>query len=459
MTAQLVVDSPGVHEAPFGQLLAELKMVGAAVPYRAPAPVLAGVLLDARDGLVTASATDFEVSASTVLSGHYDGPDVRLLVNHADLVKQVTALGATVRKTADRATLPVRLDLAALTVEINGYTMPLEPLPVEDYPALPEAAPTVARVDRETFTELVNRVSVALGKDDTLPMLTGVNLRVLDGHLRLETTDRFRLISAGMDAITSTEAVALAPGKKLVEVLKELGKVGGDQVTIGMLSQERVTLTCGATQVSLQPHYSEFPKVDKLMPATTPGAIEVDRAAALTAAQTAKALLAAKSIATMLVRISVARPQDEVDDTPDESEEAGADTAMLTLVDNDAAEVDQSGEHAAAGEVRILPDLANREQQAAVKTPPMDAVLHGTPRELLSFQVDNLIGALANFVGERVVLHTQDGNKALVVTETIDALADPKSYRHLVMPIRIQDPPAEVKPAGTPPADAATAER
>jgi hypothetical protein len=113
----------------------------------------------------------------------------------------------------------------------------------------------------------------------------------------------------------------------------------------------------------------------------------------------------------MQVRISVTRPQD-----------AGSELAV-------------------AGQVWVLPDLANREQQAAVKTPPMDAVLHGSPRELLLFQVDNLIGALANFPSERVVLHTQDGKKALVVTETVDGLGDPKSYRHLVMPMRIPDPP------------------
>lgn len=418
MTAQLVVDSPGVHEALFGELLAELTLVGVAVPSRAPVPALTGVLLEARDGVLTASATDFDVTLRTVLPGRYDGPDAVVLVKHTDLVKQLSAMGSSVKDTKKRAALPVRLDLDALTIETNGYTMPLEPLEVNDNAVehvRKDAPPNVAHVDFGEVTALANRVGVALGKDDTLPMLTGMHLVITDGRLTFEATDRFHLTIGSMGAITTAGGEELVPGKQLLDGLKALGKAGvAGQIALG-LDHETLTLTAGCRTLSIRTLYgSTFPKTKQLLPEKVPGSVVLDRAEAVASVATVKALIAAKD---------------------------SAGTNSVNLV------VDGAG-------VRWVPVIDNPDRRAAVKTPAATATVVGTPKSLSQFNVDLVVKALASFAGDQVVVHVQDGFKAVVFTDELPGLTDALAFKYLVMPMRIQDPP-EAKPAEK--ADAAPA--
>ena len=48
-------------------------------------------------------------------------------------------------------------------------------------------------VDSDVFAEAVSQVAVAAGRDDTLPMLTGVRLEIEDDLITLAATDRYRL--------------------------------------------------------------------------------------------------------------------------------------------------------------------------------------------------------------------------------------------------------------------------
>ena len=66
-------------------------------------------------------------------------------------------------------------------------------MPVEDYPRLPAMPTTAGTVDSAVFATAVSQVAVAAGRDDTLPMLTGVRLEIEGDRLTLAATDRYRL--------------------------------------------------------------------------------------------------------------------------------------------------------------------------------------------------------------------------------------------------------------------------
>ena len=66
-------------------------------------------------------------------------------------------------------------------------------MPVEDYPQLPAMPPHAGELAGEVFGHAVSQVAVAAGKDDTLPMLTGVRVEIYGDKLTLVATDRFRL--------------------------------------------------------------------------------------------------------------------------------------------------------------------------------------------------------------------------------------------------------------------------
>ena len=66
-------------------------------------------------------------------------------------------------------------------------------MPVEDYPTLPTMPERRGTIDGDVFTQAVAQVTVAAGRDDTLPILTGVRLEIDGDKITLLATDRYRL--------------------------------------------------------------------------------------------------------------------------------------------------------------------------------------------------------------------------------------------------------------------------
>ena len=80
-----------------------------------------------------------------------------------------------------------------LTIACGSARFTLPTMPVDDYPTLPSMPTTAGTVDGAEFAAAVAQVAVAAGRDDTLPMLTGVRLEIDGDKLTLAATDRYRL--------------------------------------------------------------------------------------------------------------------------------------------------------------------------------------------------------------------------------------------------------------------------
>ena len=66
-------------------------------------------------------------------------------------------------------------------------------MPVAEYPALPEMPEVAGTVAGDVFAAAVTQAVTAAGRDDMLPVLTGVKLEIDGSRLSLLATDRFRL--------------------------------------------------------------------------------------------------------------------------------------------------------------------------------------------------------------------------------------------------------------------------
>ena len=66
-------------------------------------------------------------------------------------------------------------------------------LPVKEYPRLPELPRLAGTVDGGVLATAIGQVAPAASRDDTLPVITGVNLEIDGDTIRLVATDRYRL--------------------------------------------------------------------------------------------------------------------------------------------------------------------------------------------------------------------------------------------------------------------------
>ena len=118
------------------------------------------------------------------------------------------------------------MDGSRLTISCGSARFTLPTMPVEDYPRLPAMPTTAGTVASAEFAGAVGQVALAAGRDDTLPMLTGVRLEIDGARMTLAATDRYRLAVRELDwSPENREADAvqvLVPARTLADAAKSL---------------------------------------------------------------------------------------------------------------------------------------------------------------------------------------------------------------------------------------------
>jgi DNA polymerase III subunit beta len=197
------------------------------LPSRPSVPVLAGVMLRVSDGRLHVSGFDYEVSSQVDVEVQADA-DGAALVSGRLLAEITKALPA---KPVEIAAVGAHLELVCGSAR---FTLPT--MPVEDYPTLPELPQSAGTVDAATFAAAVAQVAIAAGRDETLPMMTGVRLELSGSTLSLLATDRYRLAIREMTwepAEADVDTTALVPARTLADTAKTLGPLGGS-VTVAL---------------------------------------------------------------------------------------------------------------------------------------------------------------------------------------------------------------------------------
>lgn len=188
--------------------------VARTLPNRPTVPVLAGVLLTGSDDGLTISGFDYEVSAEVRLAAEIASPGTVLVSGR--LLSDIT------RALPDKP-VDVQVEGTRVSLTCGSARFSLPTMAVEDYPTLPALPEETGALSAELFAEAISQVAVAAGRDDTLPMLTGIRVEISGESVVMAATDRFRLAvreltwsAAGPDV----EAAVLVPAKTLAEAAK-----------------------------------------------------------------------------------------------------------------------------------------------------------------------------------------------------------------------------------------------
>jgi DNA polymerase-3 subunit beta len=234
------------------------------LPSRPTIPVLAGVLLTGTDDGLTISGFDYEVSAEVRVAAEIASPGSVLVSGR--LLSDITK--ALPGKPVDVSVEGTRV---ALTCGSARFSLPT--LAVEDYPALPALPDETGVVAAELFSEAIGQVAVAAGRDDTLPMLTGIRVEISGESVVLAATDRFRLAVRELTWVTTAadiEAAVLVPAKTLAEAAK--AGTDGTEVHLSLGSGASVGkdgllgIRSNGKRSTTRLLDAEFPKFRQLLP-------------------------------------------------------------------------------------------------------------------------------------------------------------------------------------------------
>ncbi len=245
------------------------------LPARPPVPVLAGLLVEAdSDGLVL-SGFDYEVSTRVTIKADVLEPG-RVLVS-GRLLADIS------RSLPDR---PVEVTTEGPKVQLvcGSARFSLLTLPVDEYPTLPDMPSVTGSLPGGRLAAAVHQVAVAAGRDDTLPVLTGIRIELDGDRMTLAATDRYRLAVRELvwsPEQTGLDSVALVPARTLAETAKALA--GCDSVDVALARSNSgeglVGFDGGGRRTTTRLLEGEFPKYRALLPTESASVADVDTGA------------------------------------------------------------------------------------------------------------------------------------------------------------------------------------
>lgn len=255
-----------------------LAWVARSLPSKPTQPILRGVMIEADDDGLHLSGFDREVSTKVHINAEVDEPG-RILVA-GKLVSDI--VGSLPNKP-----ITMRLEETTVTLSSGSSRFELRPMTIEDYPVLPQLPDNTGSIDPHLFSQAISQVATAAGRDDTLPMLTGVHVDIDGTNVVLAATDRFRLAVRQFSwnpTDSSAKAKLLVPARTLADAARSLDPHNNEDITISVGSGENIGKD-GLLGIEMNERHmttrlldAEFPKFRPLLPNhhTALASVEID---------------------------------------------------------------------------------------------------------------------------------------------------------------------------------------
>src|ERR1041384_3434269 len=250
-------------------LLSPLQSVIGVVERRQTMPVLANVLLSAREDRLSITGTDLEVelmATSTVnvqAAGDITVPGRKVL----DIFK------ALPEKTS--VTLSTEGDRVSLKGGRSRFT--LSTLPAAEFPVVDEInAQQTLTVSQGEFRRLIDKTHFSMAQQDVRYYLNGMLLETEGKSLRAVATDGHRLALCETELATraKTAQQVIVPRKGVLELQRILGTEGNLELAVGT---NHVRAQVGNIRFTSKLIDGRFPEYGRVIPANPSKLVEADR--------------------------------------------------------------------------------------------------------------------------------------------------------------------------------------
>ena len=180
-------------------------------------PILNNILIRAKDGKVSLTATNLEMSIVEYV-------DVDEMIE-GELTVPAKLLTEFVGNLPRDEKIKITKKENKVVVKAGRYSSTLNSLSSEDFPELPEIneeEAVIFMVRTEELKEAISSVIIACSNNTTRPVLTGVYFNTFNNALYLSATDGYRLAEKRFIIDVKSEIKAIVPAVSLQEVLRSL---------------------------------------------------------------------------------------------------------------------------------------------------------------------------------------------------------------------------------------------
>ncbi len=253
-------------------LLEPLQLVIGVVERRQTMPILANVLLTAKEDTLSLTATDTEIEL--IGRAFLPAPTTQPL--------QMTVSGRKLldicRSLPEKAEVHLQLERDRLLLKSGRSRFQLATLPVENFPAFDEGQIHLEfPITQTILNTLLQRTHFAMAQQDVRYYLNGMLLEVKENHVRTVASDghRFALHSVTTPLSSPPLSQIILPRKGVLELLRLLkNDIGEAAATIGESHVRIHTDTFTFTSKLID---ARFPDYERVLPRATGQSIILNR--------------------------------------------------------------------------------------------------------------------------------------------------------------------------------------
>ncbi|TLZ11082.1 MAG: DNA polymerase III subunit beta [Gammaproteobacteria bacterium] len=251
------------------ELLAPLQSVIGVVERRQTMPVLANVLLAARDNKLSVTGTDLEVELVATCAVSVQQP--------GDITVPGRKLLDIFRSLPEKVSIMLSTEGERVSVRAGRSRFTLSSLPASEFPLVEEInAQQTLTMPQGEFRRLIDKTHFAMAQQDVRYYLNGLLLETDGKALRAVATDghRLALCETELSGKARTSQQVIVPRKGVLELQRILGTENNIELAVGT---NHVRAQIGEIRFTSKLIDGRFPEYARVIPSNPPKTVEADR--------------------------------------------------------------------------------------------------------------------------------------------------------------------------------------
>ena len=274
-----------------------LNTVSKAVSTRTTIPILKGILIEAKNGQITMSASDLEISIKKTINADVieEGSVVVVSKLFGDIIRKLPNEDIIITETEDSNIL-----ISTSYTEFTVVTMALD-----EFPSIGDNQEPISTIslNGELFREMIRKTSFAASVDESKGTLVGILTEMKSDSIDMVSLDGFRLAHTSKPMVNGGDCSFIIAAK----IMNELSKITSDELDADIvrnsLGEKRALVEVGTTEVVIRIMEGDYIRYRDIIPKDSTTKVTINRGALLESIE--RASLLAKEGKNNLIKMSI----------------------------------------------------------------------------------------------------------------------------------------------------------
>ena len=306
-------------------LVKAINTVSRAVSVRTTIPILKGILMNVKDGRITLSASDLDLSIETSI-------DVQASEEGSAVVSS-KLFGDIIRKLPN-SLVNISCADGKLNIKCIGSDFSIVALPPEEFPVIGSIdSKTFVELKKEDLSDIIKKTVFAASIDEKKGILTGCLMNFDKSDLEMVALDGFRMAVARKEVNAGTSKKLIVPARILSEITKILSDDEGSDTISLVIEDKKIEILTEDTRVVARLLEGDFIKYNEIIPTSYKTRVVTGREDLLNSIE--RASLLAKEGKNNLVKLTISKDSVDISSRSEEgnvNEHVGADVEGEDLV-------------------------------------------------------------------------------------------------------------------------------